>query len=485
MELFKATAENLEEIIGLYQRVAAAMEEEGLDCWDWGIYPTEQMVREDVDRGRLWLQQADGRLVAAVTVMTEQKPEYEKLEWTCGIRPGVFQRLAVNPSIQGAGWGGGVLDDVQQILRREGCDCIRCDADARNTRALRLYEKMGFRNCGDMKREGLEFTFRCFDKPLKRETPLLPIRMTPAFRGGALTPWGGEKLKTAWGKDLKEIPTGESLEVSCIPGLESRDPMGRTLPELVREFGEKLVGKYADKPFPLLLKLIDAREALSVQVHPGDAYAAEKEHGKLGKTEAWMILDTPPGGGELVYGIKPGTKLKQLKEACQQGKAVESLLRKVRVQAGDVCYIPSGCVHAIGAGITLYEIQQSSDLTYRFYDWDRVDKNGNRRELHLEKALDVSDLALAPMPVRVEKAYGGKRILKEKYFILDVIRTDDSGVLPPVHDFGMATVFEGQITLRWTNGRMKLRKGETCFLPRSVPEITLRGNGALAVAMPG
>jgi len=485
MELFKAAAGDLQEVISLYQRVSAAMEEDGLDCWKWGLYPSEDMIREDLDKGRLWIQRADKQLVAAVAVMTEQKPEYEKKEWTCGIRPGIFTRLAVNPSVQGAGWGGGVLDDVQQILRRAGCDSIRCDADIRNTRALRLYEKMGFRDCGELVRDGLEQPFRCFDKPLKRETPLLPIRMTPAFRGGALTPWGGDKLKTVWGKDLQEIPTGESLEVSCIPGLESRDPLGRTLPELIREFGEKIAGKYADKPFPLLLKLIDAREPLSVQVHPGDAYAAEKEHGKLGKTEAWMILDTPPGGGELVYGLKPGTTLKQLKEACRNGREVESLLRKVRVQPGDICYIPSGCVHAIGAGITLYEIQQSSDITYRFYDWDRTDRDGNRRELHLEKALEVADLSLKLMPVRVEKAYGGKRILKEKYFILDVIRTDDSGVLPPIHDFGMMTVIEGQITLRWNNGRMKLKKGETCFLPRSVPEITLRGSGAAAVALPG
>ena len=378
-----------------------------------------------------------------------------------------------------------MLDDVLQLLRRQGCDCVRCCVDEKSARAVRLYEKMGFRACGTIRWEDSGMECRCYDKPLKRETPLLPIRMLPSFRDGDLTPWGGEKLKTVWGKNLKTIPTGESLEVSCIPGYESRDPLGRKLPELIREFGEKLVGKYADKPFPLLLKLIDARESLSVQVHPNDLYAAENEHGKLGKTEAWLILDTPPGGGELVYGIKPGTRLKELKEACQAGKAVEGLLRRVKVQAGDVCFIPAGCVHAIGAGITLYEIQQSSDITYRFYDWDRTDAAGKRRELHLEKGLQVTDLSLTPMPVRVEKAYGGKRILKEKYFVLDVIRTDDSGRLPPIYDFGMMTVLEGTITLRWSNGRMKLRKGETCFLPRTIPtDISLRGTGAAAVSLP-
>ena len=484
MELIRAAENDLAEVTELYQRVTQNMNAEGLDCWSWGFYPTEEMLRADIAAGCLYIQRLEGSAVAAVSVTKTADPEYDQPGWTCGTEPGYFHRLVVDPECQGRSLGGGVLDDVLQLLRGMGCDCVRCDTDVRNVRAIRLYEKMGLRYCGEITRKGWEHAFRCYDKPLKRETPLLPVRMTPAFRGGRLTPWGGDKLQTDWGKKPDENPTGESLEVSCIPGLESRDPTGRTLTELIHEFGEKMVGHYAEKPFPLLLKLIDAREALSVQVHPDNAYAAEREGGKLGKTEAWLILDTPAGGGELVYGIRPGTTLKELRDACRAGSAVEKLLRRVKVHAGDVCYIPAGCVHAIGAGITLYEIQQSSDITYRFYDWDRTDKDGNRRELHLEKGLDVTDLKLAPMPIHVEKAYGGKRVLKEHYFILDVIRTDDSGVLPPIHDFGMLTVLEGQITLRWKNGRMRLRKGETCFLPRTIPEITLRGRGAAAVAMP-
>ena len=106
---------------------------------------------------------------------------------------------------------------------------------------------------------------------------VIPIRMHPAFRGGKLTPWGGEKLRSVFGKDIQEIPTGESLEISCIPGLESRDDQGRTLTELIQEFGAAYAGRYAGRAFPLLLKLIDAREALSVQVHPDDDYAREQE----------------------------------------------------------------------------------------------------------------------------------------------------------------------------------------------------------------
>ncbi len=322
------------------------------------------------------------------------------------------------------------------------------------------------------------------EKPVCESERLLPFLMTPAFRGGKLTPWGGEKLKTVFGKDLEEIPTGESLEVSCIPGLESRDAQGKALPERIREDGERLAGSWAGKPFPLLLKLIDAREALSVQVHPDDAFAAEHENGKFGKTEAWLILDAPEGA-ELVYGILPGTTPEALRAACEAGSAVEKLLRRVRVRAGDVCYIPAGCVHAIGAGITLYEIQQSSDITYRFYDWDRTDAAGNRRELHLEKALAVTDLSLEPEPVHVPEGTGVFRMLSKRYFTLDVIRCAGCEALPAVRDFGMLTALEGETVLAWEGGRLPLRKGETCFLPASSPALRLEGNGTAALSMPG
>ena len=323
-----------------------------------------------------------------------------------------------------------------------------------------------------------------FDKPLKRETPLWPIRMVPAFRSGDQTPWGGKKLQKHFGKDIPDEHTGESMEVSCIPGLESRDAMGRTLPELIREFGPKLIGEYTDKPFPLLLKLIDVRDRLSVQVHPNDEYAAARENGKLGKTEAWLILETPRNGGELVYGIRPGTTLTALREAAEAGAAVELLLNRARVFPGDVCYIPAGCVHSVGSGVMLYEIQQSSDLTYRFYDWDRTDGNGRKRELHLRKALDVTDLRCAPVPVRVEKAYGVKRVLSEAYFTLDLIRTDTIEMLPAVQEFGILTVTEGDMTLRWAGASLRMKAGDTCFLPKTSPDLALEGIGSAALAMP-
>ncbi len=484
MDIIRATENDLEELLNLYRRAADQMEAAGLKQWHWGVYPTEELIREDVAQGLMYIMRVDGTLAGAVSVFDGTgEPEYDAVPWTGGVNPGYFHRLVIDPPMQGAGMAADMLDDLQQMLRRRGCDCIRCDTALNNRRAIRLYEKMGFRACGYIDWGNGEKNI-ALNKPLKRETPLWPIRMYPAFRGGTLTPWGGEKLRTVFGKEIPDATTGESLEVSCIPGLESTDLMGRTLPEIIGFFGEKLVGRYADKPFPLLLKLIDAREQLSVQVHPGNNYAALNEDGKLGKTEAWLILDVPEGGGELVYGIRAGTALNELKEACEKGKAVEPLLNRVKVRTGDVCYIPAGCVHAIGAGIMLYEIQQSSDVTYRFYDWDRTDQNGNRRELHLKKALDVTNLKLRPRPIHVESSFGVKRILNEEYFTLDIIRPENAARLPDINQFGIITGLGGETTLSWSGGSMTMKAGETFLLPCSVPQITLKGTGIAALAMP-
>ncbi len=485
MELIRATERDAEELLAFYRHVADNMEEKGLQQWHWGRYPNEKMIRGDIAKGDLYYMLEDNTIAAAVVLMVGQEKEYDSLPWSCGQKPGIFHRLGVHPSMQGAGLGGLVLDDVLQLLRRSGCDCVRCDTSEKNRNAIRLYEKLGFRRCGTMHWKDSIGDNITFDKPLKRETPLWPIPMIPAFRGGELTPWGGSRLRERYGKETKDDITGESLEVSCIPGLESTDPLGRKLPELIMEMGEKLVGNYADQPFPLLLKLIDVRDRLSVQVHPNDAYAAARENGKLGKTEAWMVLDTPPEGGELIYGVRPGTSLQAMREASEAGSAVEKLLNRVRVTPGDICYIPAGCVHAAGEGVMLYEIQQSSDLTYRFYDWDRTDAKGKRRELHLDKALDVADLRCTPVPLRVENAFGVKRVLSEQYFTLDLIRTDTMEMLPRMHEFGIITVTEGEMELRFAGGSVRMKAGETCLLPCNSPELALVGSGAAALAMPG
>ena len=307
--------------------------------------------------------------------------------------------------------------------------------------------------------------------------PIAPILMTPAYRWGAATPWGGEALRSMFRKDIPGDHTGESLEVSAIPGLESRDPEGRTLPQLIDQYGERLTGKGFAQPFPLLLKLLDAKDTLSVQVHPNDEYAAREEN-KLGKTEAWHILFAAPGA-ELVYGVKAGTDKESLLEASLAGAQVEGLLRRVKVRAGETYYIPAGMVHAIGAGIVLYEIQQSSDVTYRFYDWERRDKNGNKRELHIQKAVDVTDVTAQLDAVKEKEVEKGRfRLLDEKYFGLDRFQ-DFEGVLPAdPRRFAFFTAVR-ECSLKWENGELHVPAGRTALLPADGYDLLLSAPSAL------
>lgn len=297
--------------------------------------------------------------------------------------------------------------------------------------------------------------------------PLSPIPMQPAYRAGAATPWGGSSLRALFGRDLPDERTGESLEISAIDGLNSRDEQGRTLKELIALYGERLTGKGLCAPFPLLLKLIDAKDRLSVQVHPDDAYA-QKHENKLGKTEAWIILYADEGA-QLVYGVRENVTKEALMNASLQGAAVEKLLRFVPVKAGDAFYIPAGTVHAIGGGIVLYEIQQSSDVTYRFYDWDRVNAEGKKRQLHLKKALDVTDTetrldAVAPKPLPIDGTGERTLVLNSPFFTVERYRRCENASLPSQGVFQMATALE-ETTLAWEGGALLLRPGSSALLP--------------------
>ena len=479
--LRRALPADLPQVCETYRLVCDAMHAAGVNQWQWGEYPNESMLAEDIARGELYVLDGSGEIAAVACVNCSQDPEYDGVRWLFGTRPGSFHRLAIHPKHQGRGLFRFVLAVVEDVLRAQGCDCLRIDTYSENMHARSVYERCGMRAAGMVRFAHRPLPFICFEKPLTLDCPVLPLPMNPAFRGGYMTPWGGEKLGTVFGKAIRQ-PTGESLEVSCIPELESRDPAGMTLPRLIARYGEKLVGQYYDKPFPLLLKLLDAKDALSVQVHPDDDFAREHEYGKLGKTEAWLILDAPEGS-ELVYGIRPGTDAATLRAACEQGAAVEPLLRRVQVKPGDVCFIPAGCVHAIGAGIVLYEIQQSSDVTYRFYDWDRTDAQGRKRPLHIDKALAVTDLTFALDPVPAPDAPYA-RVLDEKYFKLDLLRPDGEIALPPIPDFAFLTALESPMTLRWQGGSLPLAKGQTALIPAAAPALTLQGPGRAALAMP-
>lgn len=482
MFLTKATAADFADVCALYEAVCAGMADSSSPQWVWGEYPNEELLRKSLDAGTLYIAKEDEKLLCAVTIDTCFDEEYASVNWLFGTKPGAFHRLAIAPDQQGKGLGKQAVEAVCDILCSQSCDTLRIDTYANNLAAQKLYTRIGMRKAGEVRFFHRPLAFYCYELPLTAETPLLPLTMHPAFRGGKLTPWGGEKLRTVYAKPIAEVPTGESLEVSCIPGLESTDDAGVKLPDLIAQYGARFAGKYAGETFPLLLKFIDAAESLSVQVHPDDAYAGTHENGKLGKTEAWLILDAPEGS-QLVYGIKNGTTMAELRTACEAGAAVEGLLRKVDVKPGDVCFIPAGCVHAIGAGIMLYEIQQSSDVTYRFYDWDRVDKNGNRRELHIDKALDVTDLdfTLDPIPAPDSPV---ARVLDETYFTLDLINVDGEQSVPGINHFGMLTVLEGDLTLTWQGGSRKLVRGESLYVPCASPALTLTGCGRAALSMP-
>lgn len=317
---------------------------------------------------------------------------------------------------------------------------------------------------------------------------LRPVLMTPAYRYGAMTPWGGAGLAKL-GKKIPDPRTGESLEVSVLPGLPSRDEEGHTLAELLERGGEAMRGTKVGKTFPLLLKLIAAEGMLSVQVHPDDAYAREHEGGKLGKTEAWVILSAEPGA-QIVYGIREGVTREELAAACTRGgEAVRACLNCVKVKAGDVYFIPAGMVHALGGGVTLMEIQQSSDVTYRFYDWDRVDAAGRGRELHVDKGLDVvrTDLHLSACAGETAPCAGGSKTvyIRETAFTLERWHVDGRMALGGTPEHFRLLCALAPCSLVWDGGGVQLAAGQCVFLPAQLAQTALEGTADVLVCWPG
>jgi mannose-6-phosphate isomerase len=225
-----------------------------------------------------------------------------------------------------------------------------------------------------------------------------PLTFAPVFKD---YPWGGRNLATRLGRTIPDGIVAESWEIAAHPNGSStiaNGPLhGATLQAAMAAWGVDLVGSrnaeaLAEGHFPLLIKLLDANRWLSVQVHPADAYAREHE-GESGKTEMWVVVHAEPGA-ELIYGFRRGVTRDAFAMAIEAGDT-EHYLHRVGVQAGDVIFVPTGAIHALGPGILVAEIQQNSDTTYRIYDW------GRPRPLHIEKALDVLDFALVePSPLQ-------------------------------------------------------------------------------------
>jgi mannose-6-phosphate isomerase len=287
--------------------------------------------------------------------------------------------------------------------------------------------------------------------------------------------WGGSTLGPWLG--LADAPPNlaESWQVYDQNRVIGGPFAGRRLADLVAEHGAALVGTRSFErygaDFPLLAKFIDAADHLSVQVHPGDAYAhtVEATTGFHGKTEAWYILHAAPGA-DLLHGLTRASSRDELGGALAGGSLL-GLLRRVPARAGDTIFVPAGTIHAINAGVMLFEIQQKSDLTYRVYDYDRRDAQGHPRELHVERALDVSTYSAAPPAAVKPKRLDGARTLLVScpYFAME--RLDLSGQLSAAVDpssFEILTVIDGAAMLAWADGEQRLARGESIVLPASL-----------------
>ena len=299
--------------------------------------------------------------------------------------------------------------------------------------------------------------------------------MKPCYRYGEMTPWGGDNLRLLFGKDAPEDRVGESLEVSALSGLESvivnGEYAGRTLGEALKDNYEAITG-CGKTPFPLLLKLLDARETLSVQVHPGDEYAL-KNDGKYGKTEAWVILSAEEGS-RIAYGIRPLDR--PFKDVVADG-GLEDSLNWVYPRPGEVYYIPHGCVHALGGGVMVYEIQQSSDATYRFWDWGRVGKDGKPRELHTQKALDVTrpELQLGKVPGATVLTEGGSvtHYICDENFAL--MRLNLCGRMPLDFKYMAFVTPLDTCKIGWEGGEYELKPFETALIPACAKGVWVEG----------
>lgn len=305
---------------------------------------------------------------------------------------------------------------------------------------------------------------------------LFPLR--PTYREMI---WGGRGLEQHLNKDLPpERAIGESWEVSAYEGMEStvsKGPFsGWNLRRLVAEHGAELLGKAPCEryqgEFPLLIKLLDARDDLSVQVHPDDRYARDKGLGSFGKMEAWYVLHSD--NGRIVYGLKEGVGKQAFQTAIDEQR-VESVVRSFNVAAGDVVVLPPGTVHALCAGVIVYEVQQSSDITFRIYDYNRPGPDGKPRKLHIEQALDVIDFGgKAREPTHWSRLPGAKneetKLVDSELFRLERFAPKADEVKHgPYPSFSAVTLLHGDAEIAGSDVTYAASKGQTVLIPAASP----------------
>jgi mannose-6-phosphate isomerase len=320
------------------------------------------------------------------------------------------------------------------------------------------------------------------DTDLTDELLLYPLTFDPVFKD---YPWGGRNLETRLGRTLPEGIVAESWDIAAHPNGSSvvnTGPLtGKTLPEVMELLGADLVGQRNLKAleagrFPLLVKLLDANRWLSVQVHPDDTYGLANE-GEWGKTEMWVVLHAEPGA-ELIYGFARGTTKDAYTQAIGTDQSAEGL-HKVKVKAGDVIFVPSGAVHALGPGIIVTEIQQNSDTTYRIYDW------GRPRPLHLQQSLDVLDFAMIePGPVKPKMLMEDEGFRVEQLVSCPYFETERL-TMPAGHEFyglcdgdtfEMWAVLTGKATIHSISDPITLTAVEWALLPAELGEFQVEAD---------
>lgn len=299
--------------------------------------------------------------------------------------------------------------------------------------------------------------------------------------------WGGQKLKQLFHKNSPSSQTGESWEISDVEGNDSiisnGHYKGKSIKWLSEEFGSRFVGKKVFErfgtKFPLLIKFIDAAEALSVQLHPDDKIATEK-HNSFGKTEMWYILQADQDA-EVIMGFKNKITKAEYQNLVENNKLVDALNRE-KVKKGDAFIINPGFVHAIGAGVLLAEIQQTSDITYRIYDWDRVTDTGEKRELHTDLALDAIDLShKSDFWIKYEERKNlASELFYNQYFKTNIIELD-SEITRDYSDLDSFVILmgvEGKSIVKTDGNQEVLEQGETLLVPACISKISIESQNA-------
>lgn len=312
---------------------------------------------------------------------------------------------------------------------------------------------------------------------------LYPLLFEPIFKDRI---WGGNKLKTLLNKNIPNETTGESWELSSVEGdisiVKNGFLQGESLLDLLEKYPSEVLGKKVyeqfGKQFPLLFKFLDAQDDLSIQLHPNDALA-KKRHNSFGKTEMWYVMQAD-AGAKLIVGFKedssPEDYLKHL-----ENKTLVSLLDVIPVKKGDVFFLETGTVHAIGAGTVIAEIQQTSDVTYRLYDFDRKDANGNTRELHVDLALEAINYKKVKAQIDYTTQINqSNNVVECPYFTTRVLPLEGEVAK---HNNGNSFVVymctEGDFSILSNEQEYAFTKGDTVLLPAIISDYQIVGQAML------